>query len=128
MDGEAQEGQDTQTEEGGSETEGSDDDAQGKAEEPVKTTDTASAKTGQYIGFSGKDILTAADDREEAVLALAEKLQARNADVLVLFPGEDAPEDEAEDLKAKLEKACPMTEVILIPGGQPVYDYILVLC
>ena len=90
--------------------------------------DTASAKTGQYIGFSGKDILTAADDREEAALVLAEKLQARDADVLVLFPGEDAPEGEAEDLKVKLEKACPMTEVILIPGGQPVYDYILVLC
>ena len=90
--------------------------------------DTAAAKTGQYIGFSGKDILAAADDREEAALALAEKLEARNADVLVLFPGEDAPAEEAGDLKAKLEKACPMTEVILIPGGQPVYDYILVLC
>ena len=90
--------------------------------------DTASARTGQYIGFSGKDILAAADDREEAALALADKLEARNADVLVIFPGEDAPADEAGDLKAKLEKACPMTEVILIPGGQPVYDYILVLC
>ena len=90
--------------------------------------DTAAAKTGQFIGFSGKDILAAADDREEAALALAEKLEARNADVLILFPGEDAPAEEAEDLKAKLEKACPMTEVILIPGGQPVYDYILVLC
>ena len=90
--------------------------------------DTAAAKTGQYIGFSGTDILAAADDREEAALALAERLEARNADVLVLFPGEDASAEEAGDLKAKLEKACPMTEVILIPGGQPVYDYILVLC
>ena len=43
LDGETQEGQDTQTEEGGAETESSDDDAQGAAERPVMTTGTASA-------------------------------------------------------------------------------------
>ena len=90
--------------------------------------DAAGAKCGQYIGFSGKDILVAEDGREDAVLALADKLQASQADILILFSGEEAPAEEAETLKTKLEKACPMTEVILIAGGQPVYDYILVLC
>ena len=90
--------------------------------------DTQEAKTGQYLGFSGKEILTARDSREEAVLALAEKLQASGADILVLFSGADAPADEAVRVKTQLEKACPMTEVILMSGGQPVYDYILVLC
>ena len=90
--------------------------------------DTAEARTGDYIGFSGKDILTASASREETVLVLAEKLEASQADILVLFPGADAPADEAARLKAQLEKSCPMTEVILLDGGQPVYDYILVLC
>ena len=90
--------------------------------------DTAQARTGDYIGFSGKDILCAAPGREEAALALAGKLQASGADILILFSGADVPRQEAETLKAKLEKACPQTEVILIEGGQPVYDYILVLC
>ena len=90
--------------------------------------DTEDAKSGEYIGFSGKDILTASPTREETVMALADKLGASDSDILVLFSGEDAPADEAARLKAQLEKACPMTEVILLDGGQPVYDYILVLC
>ena len=70
----------------------------------------------------------AASAREEAVLALADKLEASSSDVLILFSGADAPADEAARIKARLEKAYPMTEVILHDGGQPVYDYILVLC
>ncbi|MBQ7709241.1 MAG: DAK2 domain-containing protein [Bacteroidales bacterium] len=90
--------------------------------------DTADARTGDYIGFSGKDILCAVQAREDAVLQMADKLSAQDADILILFSGADAPADEAARLKAQLEKSCPMTEVILLDGGQPVYDYILVLC
>ena len=90
--------------------------------------DTADARAGDYIGFSGKDILVAASAREETAFALADKLGASQTDVLILFSGADAPADEAARLKARLEKACPMTESILHDGGQPVYDYILVLC
>jgi dihydroxyacetone kinase-like predicted kinase len=90
--------------------------------------DTADARAGDYIGFSGKDILVAASAREETAFALADKLGASASDVLILFSGADAPADEAARLKARLEKAYPMTEVILHEGGQPVYDYILILC
>ena len=90
--------------------------------------DTEQARTGDYIGFSGKDILCASKDREETVLALARKLDAGTRDILVLFSGLDATADEAARIKQQLEKSCPMTEVILLDGGQPVYDYILVLC
>ena len=90
--------------------------------------DTADARAGDYIGFSGKDILVAASAREETAFALADKLGASASDVLILFSGADAPADESARLKARLEKAYPMTEVILHEGGQPVYDYILVLC
>ena len=90
--------------------------------------DTDDARAGDYIGFSGKDILVAASAREETAFALPDKLGASASDVLILFSGADAPADEAARLKARLEKAYPMTEVILHDGGQPVYDYILVLC
>ena len=90
--------------------------------------DTEAARSGEYIGFSGKEILCASASREETTLALAGKLDAGSRDILVLFTGEDAPADEAVRLKQQLEKACPMTEVILLDGGQPVYDYIIVLC
>ena len=90
--------------------------------------DTAEARTGEFIGFSGKDILCAAPDRSACVQALAEKLRAGQADILVLFAGEDAPADEAASLRKALEQAFPRTEVILQQGDQPVYDYILMIC
>ena len=90
--------------------------------------DTADARTGEYIGFSGKDVLCCCPERAEAVKTLAEKLQAGNSDIFILMRGADAPSDEAASLQQELQKNCPMSEVILMDGGQPVYDYILALC
>ena len=90
--------------------------------------DTDAGREGDYLGFSGKDILCGSPKREETVLALADKLQVSQADLLILFFGEDAPKAEAEALHTELTKRCPRTEVILLDGGQPVYDYILVTC
>ena len=39
----------------------------------------------------------------------------------------DADADHSEKLKEALEHAYPLTEVILLDGGQPIYDYILIL-
>ena len=90
--------------------------------------DTAEARCGDYIGFSGKDILSSGKDRMETTLSLARKLDADKADIFILFFGADTPAEEAESLHASFEKQFPRTEVILLDGGQPIYDYILVLC
>ena len=90
--------------------------------------DAENAREGDYIGFSGKDILTAGTERLSVALQLAGKLNAGGADILIVFRGADADEAEAENLLALLERQFPRTEVILREGGQPIYDYILVLC
>ena len=90
--------------------------------------DAENAREGDYIGFSGKDILTAGTKRLSVALQLAGKLNAGGADILIVFRGADADEAEAENLRAHLERQFPRTEVILREGGQPIYDYILVLC
>ncbi len=90
--------------------------------------DTADARKGDYIGFSGKDILTAHPSRIQAAQDLAARLNAGGADILMLLQGAPVPSAEAAQLKSTLEKTYPRTEVILLDGGQPVYDYILVLC
>ncbi len=89
---------------------------------------TAEAHEGDYIGFSGKDILTAHPSRIQAAQDLAARLNAGSADILMLLQGAPVPSAEAAQLKSTLEKTYPRTEVILLDGGQPVYDYILVLC
>ena len=90
--------------------------------------DSEAGVAGNFLGISGKDILCSAPTREEAALALAGKIDAQSADILLIFAGADAPESDAEALRSQLESACPQSEVILLRGGQPVYDYILVLC
>ena len=90
--------------------------------------DTAEARTGEYIGFSGKDILCSCISREEAVKTLAEKLEAGSADIFILFKGAGVPAEEADALQSAFAQSYPLTEVILLDGGQPVYDYLLVLC
>ena len=90
--------------------------------------DTEIAKTGDYVGFSGKELLCGSPSRPNALKELAAKLNAGQADIFILFRGADAPEEEAEALKSAFEKEYPLTEIILIEGDQPVYDYILLIC
>jgi hypothetical protein len=90
--------------------------------------DTADARTGEFIGFSGKDVLCCCPERPDAVQTLAQKISAQNFDIIILLQGADAPAEEALKLQNSLQSTYKNSEVILIDGGQPVYDYILVLC
>ena len=90
--------------------------------------DTEIAKTGDYVGFSGKELLCGSHSRQDAVKDLASKLDAGSSDIFIMFKGADAPMEEAEALKEDLQKQFPRTELILMDGGQPVYDYILLIC
>ena len=86
---------------------------------------TREVKKGEWAGFSGKSILASGPDAESTLLALADALDAGSDDVCLVFSGQDA--DPSADLSAALGARFPRTEVIVQPGGQPVYDYILVL-
>ena len=90
--------------------------------------DSQAGHTGDYLGFSGKDMLCGNPDRQEALLELARKLDAGSHDIAVLFSGADTPAEEAAASLDRLSAAWPRTEFTLIEGGQPVYDYILLLC
>ena len=73
-------------------------------------------------------MLCGSPDRQKALLTLARKLETGSHDIAVLFSGADTPAEEAADSLEKLSAAWPRTEFTLIEGGQPVYDYILLLC
>ena len=87
--------------------------------------DSGNVREGEYVGISGKDILASGETPEKALMALAEALKAGSSDVILVFAGADATA--AEPLRADLEAKYPRAEVILQAGGQPVYEYILVL-
>ena len=74
---------------------------------------------------AGKEILASGPAPEEALLALAEAMDAGSRDVILVFAGEGGTRSEM--VREALEKRYPRAEVILQSGGQPVYEYILVL-
>ncbi len=90
--------------------------------------DTDAGRKGDYLGFNGKKILCGSPERSKTAIRLAEVLDAGSHDIVLILAGADVPAEEAEALRQQLEQACPLSECILLQGGQPIYDYILVLC
>ena len=90
--------------------------------------DQVTVHTGDYVGYSGKPLLSDSPNREEAAKALVERLGATSRDVMLVFFGKDVPQDEAENLITDLQSQYKTLEIMLNYGAQPVYDYIFVLC
>ena len=88
--------------------------------------DGVSVREGDFIGFSGGVIYSDAPTAIDAALKLAGELDSGDFGILMLVCGRDADTQEATELKNELEKAHKSTEVILLDGGQPIYDYILI--
>lgn len=89
--------------------------------------DGVEIRPGDFIGFAGDTVYVDAPDRADTAAGLAQALRAGDYDILLLVAGEAVPQEEAAALKDRLQQLCPRTEVISLRGGQPVYDYILIL-
>ena len=90
--------------------------------------DQVTVHTGDFVGYSGKQLLSDSPDRTTAALNLIERLEAASRDVMLVFYGEQVTQDEAERLVADLQTRYKNLEIMLNNGQQPVYDYIFVLC
>lgn len=88
--------------------------------------DTDEVRKDDYMGFESNDILCSSSDRQKASEMLCEKLDAASFDVILIFKGKDVPAEEAEALRVSLESMYRRSEVIMIDGGQPVFDYIFI--
>ncbi len=84
-------------------------------------------RQGDYIGFVGDEIRADRGTRNEAAIALAATLPMDECGAVLLLVGADAEDGEAQQLCRTLELTYPKTEFIMIDGGQPVYDYMMVL-
>ena len=82
---------------------------------------------GDYIGFVGDDIYTDDPTAEQALMNLSDQLEAGSYDILLLLAGADAQAQAAQELAESLRAAYKRTEVIMMDGGQPIYDYIIIL-
>lgn len=89
--------------------------------------DGLAVREGEFIGFSAGRIYSAGQDITNTVLELASSLHAEDFGILMLVCGRDTETKTSMELVEKLGKRFPDTEAILLDGGQPIYDYILIL-
>lgn len=89
--------------------------------------DGVAVKKDDYIGFVGDKIYVDSAERLEAATSLAEALKASRYDIMLVICGTDVPKEESKEIHKLLRKQYRRTEVVMIDGGQPVYDYIIIL-
>ncbi|MGM9646386.1 MAG: DAK2 domain-containing protein [Eubacteriales bacterium] len=82
---------------------------------------------GDYIGFVGDEILSDGKDRNSAAKEMLSKLDTDEYGVMLVIVGEETKDEEADELYKELSAIYKNTEIIMINGGQPIYDYMIVL-
>ncbi len=82
-------------------------------------------KMGDYMGLDDKTIVSVAADRKEAMIALADGMIDEDAEVVCIYYGEEATEEEAREIADAIEEKYDFVEVEIHKGGQPVYYYLL---
>ena len=88
------------------------------------TVDGMPIRKGQKLGIVNGKIRCVTDHSRECVMHLTEYME--NAAFVTVFYGESVSEEKAERMLASLrEKLGYDKDYVLIPGGQPLYDYII---
>ncbi len=86
-----------------------------------------SIEEGEVIGLIDGDIKTKGSSYENVVLDLLEDA-LEDEDLITIFYGEEIDEEQALDLRKRIEERfCEGLEVEIYEGGQPLYPYIISL-
>ena len=96
---------------------------------------TYAARNSDFDGFAINegDYLSLMDGKlfgtDKDIAALLEKLAQeaaeRKAEFVTVFYGEDVTEEQAAKAEEIFSRCCPGAELSVLPGGQPVYYYII---
>ena len=90
--------------------------------------DGLAVKQGQYIGLEDKRLLVTGDDKVATATALVQAITASaDQEVIIVFRGKDATEEETAALRSFLENEYPLADIGFVDGGQEVYDFIISL-
>ena len=86
--------------------------------------DGLNIKEGQMLGMENGSITVVENDAVTCAHKLVKKLTNRKTSMVTIFWGEGATEEDADKL-VKLVSKNKNLEVVAIPGGQPVYSFII---
>ena len=82
-------------------------------------------KEGDYLALMEHQLFGTDRDLDALLDRLARSEDIQSAEFLSIFYGEDVTEEQAQEAAQKFTDACPNAEVNLLPGGKPVYYYMI---
>jgi DAK2 domain fusion protein YloV len=83
---------------------------------------------GDYIGLDRETVLSCGQDKVETAFQLVRRIcEDSPKEIIILFRGADATEEETAALQQRLETAYPCADIGLIDGKQAIYDFIISL-
>jgi len=89
------------------------------------SVDGKEIKTGDYMGIDDNGIQSVGVDINEVIKELVSSMSDDSSELLSIYYGSDVNEQDAENIKAILEKEYPDYEIDVYNGGQPIYYYII---
>ncbi len=87
--------------------------------------DGAEIRAGDYLVLQENRLLCTEDSFESVADRIAASLREAGAEIISVFSGEDAGEDQTRALMRRLESSLPVADFSLVDGGQPVYYYLI---
>lgn len=82
-------------------------------------------KQGDYLALEEHQLFGTDRNLEALLERLAQSEGHQQAEFISIFYGEDVTEDQAKRAEEIFTAACPNAEISLLPGGQPVYYYMI---
>ncbi len=80
---------------------------------------------GDYLALEDGKLFGTDRSIDPLLEKLAQQAAEKQAEFVTIFYGEGVSEEDAQAAEAVFTAACPEAEVSLLPGGQPVYKYII---
>ena len=82
-------------------------------------------KEGDYLALLEHQLFGTDQNLEQLLERLAQAEAIQSAEFISIFYGEDVTEAQAQKAADLVTAACPNAEINLLPGGQPVYYYLI---
>ena len=82
-------------------------------------------KQGDYLALEEHQLFGTDQDLDTLLTRLAQAPEHQDAGFITIFYGEDVTEEQAQKAADIFMEACPSAEINLLPGGQPVYYYMI---
>ncbi len=80
---------------------------------------------GDYLALMNSKLFGTSTDIGEMLAGLANAAKEAEAEFVTVFYGEDVNEEQAAQAEEIFTQICPDAEVTVMPGGQPVYYYLI---